>query len=60
MVPLLLFRAWIITDWSVLLDQIALQLDREGIKEREDGEKGGGGGGGGYSREAIILKISIK
>ena len=33
--------------WSVLLDQIQLQLDREGIKEREDGESGGGGGGGG-------------
>ena len=30
--------------WSVLLDQIQLQLDREGIKEREDGERGGGGG----------------
>ena len=45
--------------WSVLLDQIQLQLDREGIKEREDGERGGGGGGD-YSREAIILNISIK
>ena len=44
--------------WSVLLDQIQLQLDREGIKEREDGERGGGGGD--YSREAIILNISIK
>ena len=43
--------------WSVLLDQIQLQLDREGIKEREDGERGGGGD---YSREAIILNISIK
>ena len=55
--------------WSVLLDQIPLQLDREGIKEREDGERGGAGtiirgrrlfqiflskeGGGDYSREAI-------
>ena len=30
-------------DWSVLLDQIALQLDRERVlKEREDGERGGG------------------
>ena len=55
--------------WSVLLDQIQLQIDREGIKEREDGERGGGvegggggrgGGGGDYSREAIILNISIK
>ena len=44
--------------WSVLLDQIQLQLDREGIKEREDGE--GGGGGSDYLREAIILNISIK
>ena len=43
--------------WSVLLDQIQLQLDREGIKEREDGE---GGGGSDYLREAIILNISIK
>ena len=33
-----------------------LQLDREGIKEREDGERGGGD----HSREAIILNISIK
>ena len=28
--------------WSVLLDQTPLQLDRDGIKEREDGERGGG------------------
>ena len=28
-----------------MLDQILLQLDREGIKERENGEMGGGGGG---------------
>ena len=28
-----------------LLDQSALQLDREGIKERENGERGEGGGG---------------
>ena len=27
--------------WSVLLDQIPLELDREGKKEREDGERGG-------------------
>ena len=31
---------------SVLLDQIPLQLYKEGIKEREDGERGGGGGRG--------------
>ena len=30
--------------WSVLLDHIALQLDREGIKGREDGEKSAGEG----------------
>ena len=33
------------------MDQIPLQLDREGIKEREDGERDGGGGlfeGGSY------------
>ena len=29
--------------WSVLLDQTPLQLDSEGIKEREDGERGSGG-----------------
>ena len=28
---------------SVLPDQTPLQLDREGIKAREDGERGGGG-----------------
>ena len=44
--------------WSVLPDQIPLQLDREEIREREDGERGGGGGV--YSKEAIILNISIK
>ena len=37
---------------SVLLDHIALQLDREKIKGREDGEKSGW--------EAIILNISVK
>ena len=30
--------------WSVLLDQILLQLDRKGIKESEDGMRGGEGG----------------
>ena len=39
------------------MDQIPLQVDREGIKEREDCE---GGVGGDYSREVIILNISIK
>ena len=38
------------------MDQIPLQLDREGIKEREDGEMGRGD----YSRVAIISNISIK
>ena len=53
--------------WSVLLDQIQLQLDREGIKEREDGERGGGGRlfkGGDYfeyfhQRGAIIRGTAI-
>ena len=44
---------------SLELTQIPLQLDREGIKEREDGERGEGGGGD-YSRETIMLNISIK
>ena len=39
-----------------MLDQIPLQLDREGLKEREDGERGGGD----YLREAIISNISFK
>ena len=43
----------------VLLDQIPLQLYKEGTKEREDEERGGGGGDY-YSREATILSISIK
>ena len=34
------------------LNLIALQLDKEGIKGREDGERGRGG--------AIILSISVK
>ena len=32
-------RACILIQWSVLLDQIPLQLQREEIKEREDGER---------------------
>ena len=39
------------------LDQALLQLDREGTKEREDGERGGGGGD--YSREAINRGTAI-
>ena len=35
--------------------RIPLQLDREGIKEREAGESGGGGGG-----ERFSFNISIK
>ena len=38
-----------------MLDQIPLQLDKEGIKEREDGKRGAVGGD--YSREATILNI---
>ena len=41
-----------------MLDQIPLQLDRKGIKESEDGMRGGEGGD--YSREVIIVNISIK
>ena len=44
--------------WSVLLDQIPLQLDiyREGIKEREDNKRERGD----YLRETIISTVSIK
>ena len=45
--------------WSVVLDKIQLQLDREEAKEREDDELGGDGQYY-YSREAIISNISIK
>ena len=38
-----------------MLDQILLQLDREGIKEREDGEIEGR-----WGEAVIILNISIK
>ena len=41
---------------SVLLDQILLQLDREGIKERENGEMGGEGGGGRLLEEGDYFK----
>ena len=49
---------WLIRYWSVILDRIALQLYREGIKGREDSERRGGEGDN--SRETIILNISIK
>ena len=51
--------------WSVLLNLIALQLDKEGIKGREDDERGGvsifvkGGRlfeGGNYSRDGNYSK----
>ena len=57
--------------WSVLLDQIPLQLEREGIKEREDDERGGWhcsresfikifpSKGGNYSREVINRGTAI-
>ena len=58
---------------SVLLDQIPLRLDKEGIKVRKDGKWGGGGqlfkggnhfqyfrlGGGDYLREAINWGTAI-
>ena len=39
LVPWKIFRDWIVI---VLLDHTAIQLDREGIKGREDGERDGG------------------
>ena len=39
----------------MIFQSLNRQLDREEIKEREDGA-----GGGDYSREAIISNISIK
>ena len=59
LVPWLIFIAWIVIDqlcWITL--HFNFQLDREGIKGREDSERRGGGGD--YSREAIILNISVK
>ena len=41
-----------------MLDHIALQLDKEEIKGREDSKRRGVGGD--YSREAIILNIPVK
>ena len=35
-----------------------LKVGREGIKEREEGERGEGGGVD-YSREAVILNVSV-
>ena len=51
--------------WSVLLDQIEHQLDREGIKEREDGKGGGGRGERLFERgdnqgTAIIRKNTVR
>ena len=61
--------------WSVLLNHIARQLDKEGIKERKGGKWGGvgqlfkggnhfqyfllGGGVGDYLREAINQATAI-
>ena len=43
--------------WSVLLDQIPLQLDREGINwETDDGERGGEGGGGAIIRGRQLIE----
>ena len=42
-------RAWI-CHWSVFPDQTPLHLDEEGIKEREDDERGAG---------AIVLNIFV-
>ena len=35
-----------------------LKVGREGIKEREEGKRGEGGGGN-YSREVVILDVSV-
>ena len=45
LLPILIFRAWI------LLDHIALELDKEGMKGREDGERGKRGMVGGQLLE---------
>ena len=37
-----------------MLNLVIIQLDRDGKKGREDGERGD------YSREAIILSISVR
>ena len=42
--------------WLVLLE-ISLQLDREGIKEREDGERVGSGGGGAIIEGRWLFQI---
>ena len=49
----LIFRARSVTDQFCWIS-LALQLDREGIKGRENCQRGD------YSREAIILSISVK
>ena len=38
-----------------------LKVGRERIKEREEGKRGEGGGGekGNYSREAVVLNVSV-
>ena len=53
LIPWLIYRAWIVTDH---LCWITLYFDREGTKGRWQEEWGGGY----YSREAIILNISMK
>ena len=42
--------------WSVLLHQIPLRLDGEGIKEWEDGERGWGGGGEGLFVGRLLVE----
>ena len=36
-----------------------LKVGRERIKEREEGKRGEGGGKGNYSREAVVLNVSV-
>ena len=53
-VPWVTFRAWLVTD------QFCWTSTWQGGDKRKRIDERGGGGGGDYSREAIILNISIK
>ena len=39
-----------------VIQDVIFQLEREGIREKENGD----GKGGDYSRQAIVLNISVK
>ena len=40
-----------------VIQDVIFQLEREGIREKENGE---GGRGSDYSREEIVLSVSVK